>query len=145
MHCSITLLTLHRHSLLGHECNYSLTHPHPASILSTKGTKQGEAPPMSFTADELQSFNDILDKKLSVHRLEMERVFDQRLQTLRRELDRRLSIFQQEIIQTLPQRQSEQQGGRQNGLNEKPNTHQPTTSQATHNQLRRRPQQPLPQ
>src|SRR5437016_13249000 len=111
MHCSITLLTLHRHSLLGHECNYSLTRSRPASILSTKGTKQGEVPSMSFTADELQSFNDILDKKLSVLRLEMESVFDQRFQILRRELDRRLSIFQHEIIQTLTQRQPEQQRG----------------------------------
>ncbi len=49
---------------------------------------------MSFTPDELQSFNDILDKKLSVHRREMERVFDQRIQTFRRDLDRRLSILQ---------------------------------------------------
>ena len=100
---------------------------------------------MSFTADELQSFNDILDKKLSVHRLEMERVFDQRLQTLRRELDRRLSIFQQEIIQTLTQRQSEQQRGLQNALNQKLNTQQLNISQAVDNEFRQRQQQQLPQ
>src|SRR5947209_6969834 len=100
---------------------------------------------MSFTADELQSFNDILDKKLSVHRLEMERVFDQRLQTLRRELDRRLSIFQQEIIQTLTQRQSEQQRSLQNALNQKLNTQQLNISHAIDNEFRQRQQQQLPQ
>ena len=100
---------------------------------------------MSFTADELQSFNDILDKKLGVHRLEMERVFDQRLQTLRRELDRRLSIFQQEIIQTLTQRQSEQQKGLQNALNQRLNTQQLNISQAIDNEFRQRQRQQLPQ
>lgn len=100
---------------------------------------------MSFTADELQSFNDILDKKLSVHRLEMERVFDQRIQTLRRELDRRLSILQQEIIQTLTQRQAEQQRGLQNALGQKLNSQQLNISQAVDTEIRQRQQQQLPQ
>ncbi len=66
---------------------------------------------MSFTADELQSFNDILDKKLSAHRRDMERLFDQRLNKLRREIDQRLIAAQQEIIRVLAQQLSEQQSG----------------------------------
>ncbi len=64
---------------------------------------------MSFTADELQSFNDILDRKLSAHRREMERLFDQRLNKFRRELDQRLIAVQQEVIRVLAQKLSEQQ------------------------------------
>jgi hypothetical protein len=66
---------------------------------------------MSFTADELQSFNDILDKKLSAHRRDMERLFDQRLNKFRRDIDQRLIAAQQEIIRVLAQKLSEQQSG----------------------------------
>ncbi len=66
---------------------------------------------MSFTADELQSFNDILDKKLSAQRRDMERLFDQRLNKFRRELDQRLIATQQEVIRVLAQKLSEQQSG----------------------------------
>ncbi len=44
---------------------------------------------MSFTEDELQAFNSILEQRLSVHRREMERVFDQRMNEYRRDLDQR--------------------------------------------------------
>lgn len=64
---------------------------------------------MSFTADELQSFNDILDKKLSAHRRDMERLFDQRLNKFRQEVDQRLLAAQQEIIRVLAQKLGEQQ------------------------------------
>ncbi len=64
---------------------------------------------MSFTADELQSFNDILEKKLAAHRREIERAFDQRLQTLRREIEQRFITAQREIITTLTQKLAEQQ------------------------------------
>lgn len=66
---------------------------------------------MSFTPDELQSFNDILDKKLSAHRQDMEHLFDQRLNKLRRELDQRLIATQQEVIRVLAQKLSEQRSG----------------------------------
>ena len=64
---------------------------------------------MSFTADELQSFNDILDKKLSAHRRDMEHLFDQRLSKFRREVEQRIIAVQQEIIRTLVQKLGEQQ------------------------------------
>ncbi|MHB8597699.1 MAG: hypothetical protein ACYDER_12915 [Ktedonobacteraceae bacterium] len=66
---------------------------------------------MSFTADELQSFNDILDRKLSAHRRDLERLFDQRLNKFRRELDQRLIAAQQEVIRVLAQKLGEQQSG----------------------------------
>lgn len=76
---------------------------------------------MSFTADELQAFNDILEKKLAAHRQEMERVFDQRIQTLHRDLERRVNMLQQDIIQTLTQKQAEQQRSLQIELGNKLN------------------------
>jgi hypothetical protein len=100
---------------------------------------------MTFTADELQAFNDILDKKLTAHRREMERTFDQRIQTLRRELEQRLSTTQQETIQTLTQRQAEQQKGLQSTLSQKLTTQQANIAQALSLEMRQRQQQQQPQ
>jgi hypothetical protein len=63
---------------------------------------------MSFTADEIQTLNEILDRKLGSQRREFEHVLDQRMQTLRRDMELRLGAAQQEIIATLAQRLSEQ-------------------------------------
>src|SRR6266516_49510 len=63
---------------------------------------------MSFTKDELQSFNTILEQKLSIHRREMERSFDQRMNVLRREFEQRLSSVQQDLLRRLPSRLSDQ-------------------------------------
>ena len=63
---------------------------------------------MSFTQDELQSFNTILEQKLSIHRREMERSFDQRMNMLRREFEQRLSSVQQDLLRQLPSRVSDQ-------------------------------------
>ena len=95
---------------------------------------------MSFTADELQSLNDILETKLAVHRQEMESVFDQRVQTLRHEMERRLNALQQEIIQTLSQKQAEQQRSLQTALSEKLNTQQLNITQAVDLELKQQQQ-----
>jgi hypothetical protein len=95
---------------------------------------------MSFTADELQSLNDILETKLTVHRQEMESVFDQRVQTLRHEIERRLKTLQQEIIQTLSQTQAEQQRSLQTSLSEKLNTQQLNITQAVDLELKQQQQ-----
>jgi hypothetical protein len=95
---------------------------------------------MSFTADELQSLNDILETKLAVHRREMESVFDQRVQTLRHEIERRLNTLQQEIIQTLYQKQAEQQRSLQTALSEKLNTQQLNITQAVDLELKQQQQ-----
>lgn len=47
---------------------------------------------MSFTEDELQAFNTILEQRLAAHRLEVEQAFDQRINALRRDLDQRLAL-----------------------------------------------------
>jgi hypothetical protein len=95
---------------------------------------------MSFTTDELQSLNDILETKLAVHRREMESVFDQRVQTLRHEIERRLNTLQQEIIQTLFQKQAEQHRSLQTALSEKLNTQQLNITQAVDLELKQQQQ-----
>lgn len=64
---------------------------------------------MAFTADELQAFNDILDKKLSAHRRDMEHFFEQRLTAFRREVEQRHIAAQQETLRVLTQKLVEQQ------------------------------------
>ncbi len=64
---------------------------------------------MSFTPDELQSFNTILEQRLDLQRRELERTLEQRLHTLTREFEQRLLAVQQEMMRTLPQRIVEQQ------------------------------------
>jgi len=64
---------------------------------------------MSFTQDELQSFNTILEQKLSLHRRELERSFDQRMSVLLREFEQRLASVQQDIMRNLPLRLTDQQ------------------------------------
>lgn len=64
---------------------------------------------MSFTEDELQAFNTILEQSLLTHRQEIERAFDQRLQSLRHEVEQRLTTTQQEIVGMLTRQLSDQQ------------------------------------
>ncbi len=62
---------------------------------------------MSFTKDELQSFNSILEQKLTQQQRELERGFDQRLRVFKREIEQRLVFTQQELVRTLSQHLSE--------------------------------------
>lgn len=57
---------------------------------------------MSFTQDELDAFNTILEQKLAIHRRELELSLDQRMNMLRKE-------FEQYLLQYLPLRMAEQQ------------------------------------
>ena len=63
---------------------------------------------MSFTPDELQAFNAIVEQKLAQHRREIERVFEQRLHSVKRDLDQRLMSVQQELTRSLAQGFGEQ-------------------------------------
>jgi hypothetical protein len=47
---------------------------------------------MSFTEDELQAFNTILEQRLAAHRREVEQAFDERINALRRDLNQRLAL-----------------------------------------------------
>jgi phenylalanyl-tRNA synthetase alpha subunit len=74
---------------------------------------------MSFTEDELQAFNTILERRLSVQRREMEHAFEQRMNALRRSFDERLATAQQEIIRALTRQLSNQHNELNTSLNQK--------------------------
>ncbi len=63
---------------------------------------------MSFTNEEIQSFNTILEQKLSQQRRELERSFDQRLQMFKRDIEQRLALVQKDLTRVLTQHLSEQ-------------------------------------
>jgi hypothetical protein len=96
---------------------------------------------MSFTEDELQSFNAILEQRLSAHRREMERVFDQRMNEYRRELDQRLGTAQVDTLRTLSQKLSEFQIKLDTDLSEKLNTQQTRITQTINQDVLQRQQQ----
>ncbi len=52
---------------------------------------------MSFTEDELQAFNSILEQRLAAHRQEVGQVIDQRLTNLQQHIESRFGAFQQEV------------------------------------------------
>ena len=64
---------------------------------------------MSFTEDELQSFNNILEQRLTAQSREMERALDQRMSALRRDMEERLVSTQQDILRTISLKMAEQQ------------------------------------
>ena len=96
---------------------------------------------MSFTEDELQAFNSILEQRLSVHRREMERVFDQRMNEYRRDLDQRLVTVQRDTLRNLSQKISELENRLDTILRDKLNTQQTRITQAiTHDTEQRQKQ-----
>ena len=66
---------------------------------------------MSFTQDELQAFNTILEQKLAEHRRELELSLDQRMNVLKQEFERYLAVVQQELLHNLPSMLPYQQNG----------------------------------
>ena len=92
---------------------------------------------MSFTEDELQAFNAILERRLSAHRQDMERAFDQRLNALRREPDERLASTQQNIIRSLTRQLSNQHNDLNATLNQKLSTQQQQITQGMSQQAER--------
>jgi len=79
---------------------------------------------MSFTEDELQSFNTILDQRLAAHLQETERIIDQRVNEFRRDMEQRIISIQQDTIRKLAQKVSEYQNVVDAVLNEKFKTQQ---------------------
>src|SRR5215469_12074197 len=96
---------------------------------------------MSFTEDELQSFNAILEQRLQAHRRDMERVFDQRMNEYRRDLDQRVVAVQQDTLRTVSQKLSELQGRLETVLSEKLNTQQTRITQAINHDVEQGQQQ----
>jgi hypothetical protein len=63
---------------------------------------------MSFTEDELQAFNSILEQRFTAHRQEMEQALDQRLNEFRQDVNQRLAALCQEVVCNLEQRVAEE-------------------------------------
>ena len=122
-------------SQLGQYQRYTLTRPYDYSYTEYHTVILGDTArrssfPMSFTEDELQAFNTILERRLSAHRRDMERTFDQRLNALRRELDQRLATAQQEMVRTVTRHLSDQQHGLNTTLNQKLSTQRTHVTEA---------------
>src|SRR5579883_2202791 len=64
---------------------------------------------MSFTQDELQAFNNILELRLAVQRRELERIFELRLQLLKRDMEQRFTSMHQDLLRDLSSSLSDQQ------------------------------------
>ena len=77
---------------------------------------------MSFTQDELQSFNTILEQRLQAQQRDMERALDQRMNEYRRELDQRLGTVHADVQRGVSQKLSEFQVRLETTLSEKLNT-----------------------
>jgi hypothetical protein len=69
---------------------------------------------MSFTQDELDAFNTILEQKLAIHRRELELSLNQRMSTLKQEFEQYLATIQQNLLQNLPSRLPVEQNGANN-------------------------------
>lgn len=85
---------------------------------------------MSFTEDELQSFNTILEQRLLAHRQEMEWAFDQRLAQYRRETEQRLIVVQQEIARQITIKLTEMANHLNTAMNERFQVQQIRVTQA---------------
>ncbi|WP_376795714.1 hypothetical protein [Thermogemmatispora sp.] len=96
---------------------------------------------MSFTEDELQSFNTILERRLTAHRQDMERTFEQRLSTLSRDFEQRLNQLQQELLRSLTHKLSDQQNELNIALSQKLGTQQTRLIQALGHEVEQRQQQ----
>ena len=77
---------------------------------------------MSFTEDELQSFNSILEQRLQAQQRDMERALDQRMNEYRRDLDQRLGTVHADVQRGVFQKLSDFQVRLETTLSEKLNT-----------------------
>lgn len=59
---------------------------------------------MSFTEDELQAFNSILEQRFAAHRQEIEQAIDQRLGGVQQAIDSHYTQLRQEVLAFLAQR-----------------------------------------
>ncbi len=96
---------------------------------------------MSFTEDELQSFNTILEQRLTAQRKEMERFFDQRLMETRRENEQRFFAMQQELMRNVTLKLTEMQGRLDTMVSEKLQTQQTRLVQSITQDTEQRNQQ----
>ena len=96
---------------------------------------------MSFTEDELQSFNTILEQRLNAHRRDMERALDQRMNEYRRELDQRLATVHSDVQRGVSQKLSDFQVRLETILSEKLNAQPARIIQTFDRDIEQRQQQ----
>jgi len=96
---------------------------------------------MSFTEDELQSFNTILERRLQAHQRDMERALDQRMNEYRRELDQRLETVHTDVQRGVSQKLSDFQVRLESMLSEKLNMQPARFIQALNYEIEQRQQQ----
>jgi hypothetical protein len=96
---------------------------------------------MSFTEDELQAFNTILEQRLLAHRKEMERTFDQRVSEYRRDSEQRFVAMHQDMLRNVTLKLAEFQGRIDSGLSEKLNTQQTRITQTISHDVEQKTQQ----
>ena len=96
---------------------------------------------MSFTEDELQSFNTILEQRLNAHRRDMERALDQRMNEYRRELDQRLATVHADVHRGVSQKLSDLQVRLETILSEKLNAQPARIIQTFNRNIEQRQQQ----
>jgi hypothetical protein len=96
---------------------------------------------MSFTEDELQSFNTILEQRLQAHQRAMERALDQRMIEYRRELDQRLDKVPVEIQRNVSQKFSDFQIRLETNLSEKLTTQPAQLLQTLNHEIEQKQQQ----
>ncbi len=97
--------------------------------------------PMSFTQDELQALNAIVEQKLSLQRRELERTFDQRMHTFRRDLEQRLVVVQQDLLRNFSRRLLDQQKKLRETFSHRLDTQQAITGRAITHEFEQRQQQ----
>jgi hypothetical protein len=96
---------------------------------------------MSFTEDELQSFNTILEQRLNAHQRDMERALDQRMNEYRRELDQRLATVHSDVQRGVSQKLSDFQVRLEIMLSEKLNSQPAQLIKALNREIEQRQQQ----
>ncbi len=96
---------------------------------------------MSFTEDELQSFNTILEQRLQTQQRDMERALDQRINEYRRELDQRLGTVHIDVQRCVTQKLSDFQIRLETMLSEKLNTQPAHLMQVLNHEIEQKQQQ----
>ncbi len=96
---------------------------------------------MSFTKEELQSFNTILEQRLIAHRRDMERALDQRMNEYHRELDQRFMTVQVNVQRSVSQKISDFQVRLETLLSEKLNAQHARIIQTFNRDIEQRQQQ----
>lgn len=96
---------------------------------------------MSFTQDELQAFNTILEQRLAAHRREVERSLDRRFNTLRHEFEQHLTTLNQELSRAIPRYLNMQQKQMQESLDLVVSSMQERSSQVQAHNLKQREEQ----